>query len=796
MESISYCNNIMERASKRKLIPPSSPNINKIVGVPKLNPRIGHEYQVEVPSMITKSEMLKLPMHHAGSKLVHDEVENYGHHNNGAVSVTVDNLKRISDNGKESRTTYSQSVMTGGQPSNTENCQMVRSTLNDSWSNADVQSFFLGLFIFGKNFVQIKRFLENKGMGEILLFYYGKFYNSDEYRRWSVCKKMKGRKCITGHKLFSGRKQRELLSRLVLHVSEELKDVLQQVSKSYSEGRISLEEYISSLKSTVGLGALVEAVGIGKGKEDLTDPAVEHGKKTPVFPIPTSKTWSALGPSDIIKHLAGGNRLSKAKSNDLFREAIWPRLLARGWHLENLENQGSKNFVVFLIPGIEKFSRSKLVKGDHYFDSVSDVLSKVISEPNLLKLEDDETNVGSCNKEEAKNKSKEDVQPHNYHNCFLKHQASTNNSDHMKGTVFYTSSDFRELKTLPGKSVGKVEVDADDMEYNEGNKHTSKTSHRKGKLGAISTSGTEAAIIYSKNSSTDCKKAKHNRDATGQKEVNVKPDNNDTNKIAEKRKNQKTVSNGNQLKITIMSQSSQKARSGHSDLAVPPIKRQRLTACAKAETSRVLENFSGGLGSVKLTVCPKAETSNILENSSGGLGSEKWGLNHQQGVTLISSSAEGSLELKNEGRVFDGVCPEKGICCDKVEICESQDSNSISFSAHQVPLKSEDSEMMATAEEDGQGLNPNDIIPRRKSTRNRPLTVRALESLASEFLHAQKKQKRKGTLTLKDPFSTCCRRARTKVQLTGTPDSIEEQNLNEDSSVIDSISKPLDYIKS
>ena len=32
---------------------------------------------------------------------------------------------------------------------------------------------------------------------------------------------------------------------------------------------LSLEEYVSSLKSSVGLGVLVEAVGIGKGKEDL-----------------------------------------------------------------------------------------------------------------------------------------------------------------------------------------------------------------------------------------------------------------------------------------------------------------------------------------------------------------------------------------------------------------------------------------------------------------------------------------------------------------------------------------------
>ncbi|TKY52233.1 hypothetical protein E2542_SST23753 [Spatholobus suberectus] len=501
MESIGQdYDNIMEHASNRQLTPPSSPDISNIVGSPKLNPRIGHEYQVEVPSMIKESERLQLLMNPADSELVNDNSHCFPYRylgdNDGAVNITV---------------------------------PAAAANLNNSWSDADIKSFLLGLFIFGKNFVQIKRFLENKGMGEILSFYYGKFYKSDEYRRWSDCKKIKGRKCTTGHKLFSGRKQRELLSRLILHVSEEFKDTLQQVSKSYSEGRTSLEEYIFSLKSTVGLGVLVEAVGIGKGKEDLTSPAVEPGKKTQVVSIPTSKTWSSLEPNDIIKHLTGGCRLSKAKSNGLFWEAVWPRLLARGWHSEKLKNQGSvssKNFVVFLFPG------------DHYFDSVSDVLSKVIAEPNLLNLEVKETKVGGCNEEEAEKGSNEDGQPDNHHHRYLKHRASTNNADHMKCTVVDTSlvhrgksSDLMELKCLPGNSVGKTLVDADDIAYNKGNEHINKANHRKG-----------AAMIYSqKNSSNaDCQKAKHNRNATGQKEVNVNPDNNDTNKMAENRENQKT----------------------------------------------------------------------------------------------------------------------------------------------------------------------------------------------------------------------------------------------------------------
>ena len=143
------------------------------------------------------------------------------------------------------------------------------------------------------------------------------------------------------------------------------------------------------------------------------------------------------------------------------------------------------------------------MKGDHYFDSVSDVLSKVIAEPNLLKLEVVETKVGGSNEEDAETGSNKDSQPDNHHHRYLKHRASTNNADHMKCAVFDTglvhrgkTSDLRELKSLPANLVGKVEVDADDMVYNKGNKHVSKTKQGKGKLDDISPSGTETAKIY------------------------------------------------------------------------------------------------------------------------------------------------------------------------------------------------------------------------------------------------------------------------------------------------------------
>jgi hypothetical protein len=66
-------------------------------------------------------------------------------------------------------------------------------------------------------------------------------------------------------------------------------------------------------------------------------------------------------------------------ASDLFWEAVWPHLLTKGWHSEQQEDVRStkNNCLVFLVPDIEKFCRSKLTKETHYFDSVMEVLKTV-----------------------------------------------------------------------------------------------------------------------------------------------------------------------------------------------------------------------------------------------------------------------------------------------------------------------------------------------------------------------------------------------------------------------------------
>lgn len=66
-------------------------------------------------------------------------------------------------------------------------------------------------------------------MGEILSFYYGTFYGSEKYRKWSECRKIKSKRSVYGQRIFTGMRQQELLSRLQPHVSEESQNTLLEV---------------------------------------------------------------------------------------------------------------------------------------------------------------------------------------------------------------------------------------------------------------------------------------------------------------------------------------------------------------------------------------------------------------------------------------------------------------------------------------------------------------------------------------------------------------------------------------
>ncbi|KAL5983839.1 hypothetical protein ACLOJK_017935 [Asimina triloba] len=483
----------MEDVSACQFLSPSSSILSGIYGEPQLPTRIGSQYQVEVPTLPIELENLQLShspigivqvvdfetsiqiglpipvmwVHGVADQLKHKEMELIGNTIDAQTNKCVESEKVLDEMDVDSSV---QQVDTANHENKSEvtYCVPVPGLLGSSWSDAEQEIFILGLYIFGKNLLQVKRFVGSKEMGDIQSFYYGKFYGSDSYCRWSECRKMRNRKFIHGQRIFTGWRQQELLSRLLPHVSEECRNTLLEATKAFGEGKVSLEEYISTLKAMVGLEILVGAVGVGKGKLDLTGVSTEPVKTNPSVSsrseVPTGKACSSLTSAEIIKFLTGDFRLSKARSSDLFWEAVWPRLLASGWHSEQPKDDDyamsiSKPSLVFLVPGIKKFSRRKLVKGNHYFDSVTDVLTKVASDPMLLEFEA-EADHGSREQREngldSKAKFLKMSSLNHQRRCYLRPRVQNSGPHFMSFTIVDTSliddeksHKVRELRNLP-----------------------------------------------------------------------------------------------------------------------------------------------------------------------------------------------------------------------------------------------------------------------------------------------------------------------------------------------------------
>lgn len=196
-----------------------------------------------------------------------------------------------------------------------------------------------------------------------------------------------------------------------------------------------------------------------------------------------------------------------------------------------------------------------------------------------------------------------------------------------------------------------------------------------------------------------------------------------------------------------------------------PIKRRRLTACVKAEKSHITENSSVGLGSDKLGFSRSSSFRDANQNVCDSVSHQQ-----QQKESFTASLADRSVEENDEKGILKDCYQRKSVPCVQVEKCKSS-----TFNRPKVPSKSVNIKTMATAPEEGEhGLEANDsclasatqeiveqplrtpcdvdsleqqpdINPRRQSTRNRSLTVRALECIANEFLHVQSRHKRRDT---------------------------------------------------
>ncbi|KAF3545166.1 hypothetical protein DY000_02002615 [Brassica cretica] len=391
----------------------SSPYLNGINGEPQVLPRVGDEYQAEIPHLVPE---------HDRSKLIrcfglHPHLVTFGlpiplmwtrseKFKGFREAAEIEEEKRKPSCQPAARTKPRGIVLALPCQKNSKlkfewlgkSLYPFPGTLGEPWADSEREKFLLGLYLIGKNLVLLHRFVGSKKMGDMLSYYYGSFYRSNEYKRWVDGRKSgRSKQSVQGHKLLTGWRQQELLSRVSSHVSEECKSMLLQVYKAFREDRIELEEYVFSLKDMIGVNKLTEAIGIGKGKKDLTLEATKLNN--PGGGASKVRIRNDLPVADIVKFLTGEYRMSKTRSSDLFWEAVWPRLLARGWHSEQPKD-GPKNSLVFLVPEANKFSRRNMSKGSHYFDSLTDVLNKVALDPTLLDLNTDEEDIGSSKKEE------------------------------------------------------------------------------------------------------------------------------------------------------------------------------------------------------------------------------------------------------------------------------------------------------------------------------------------------------------------------------------------------------------
>ena len=251
--------------------------LDEIFGDPQVIPRVGDQYQAEIQPLVGECRSLQVVKEPIDSKVIMNvpnpfpmglpipliwsksEVESINgafefenseeshitsRPSHGCAEYKVESLDSVLGYGKDMRG-YSKLQPTTGTKLDVDLFfpQEPISKLNqvdrgpcplpgfssEVWKDIELDSFLLGLYIFGKNLILVKNFVESKVMGEILSFYYGKFYRSDPYRRWSECRKLRSRRCIHGEKLFRGWRQHELLSRLFSHLSKECQDMLLEV---------------------------------------------------------------------------------------------------------------------------------------------------------------------------------------------------------------------------------------------------------------------------------------------------------------------------------------------------------------------------------------------------------------------------------------------------------------------------------------------------------------------------------------------------------------------------------------
>ncbi|RZC63531.1 hypothetical protein C5167_025289 [Papaver somniferum] len=790
------------------------PDVKDICGKQQKIPRIGDEYQVGIlPDVVEVEPLTKSGMSDAG--IMVNVADSFVEPLPILIIWTNNDIGRRPDtdgslnskNVKPVRRSSNKEVVKIKEVKNEDEVYFAApGCLGNPWTDLEKEAFLLGLYIFGKNLVKVKKFVESKEIGDILSYYYGEFYRSAAHRRWSSSrnKDKRSRRCIQGTKMFKTWRQQKFLSCLLPRIPEESYSNLVEVSKNYEASNVYLEDYVSTLKATVGLEMLVEVFGIGKGKQDLTallsNPARNNQQVVPHPEIPVGKGWSTLTYDEIVGFLTGDYRLSKARSLDLFWEAVWPRLLARGWESKQPKNQigtGSKNPLVFMVPGVKKFSRKKLVKGEKYFDSVTDVLSKVASDPKLMELEDEagKGNISTQENDWDNKKMKHDSGGDSDHKrrSYLQPQPQPqpleSNSDPMKFTVIDTSMGddedsfpVRKLRSLPietteTSSSASLKLRSLPVETTETSSSASLSTHNEngstelanenGSKELANGSGSKelATVNGSKelaneksavDMSLNCtRKTSTSRSSEGMTDKDVRAGSLKFIITVSKKEmqikapvradvslhndiDQSTCNPDMDSKKPIKCQFSRRKKPSQSNCVSPVIKRRRLTACSEAKEICSKDSSSSTRGLKEEDCHLRLGSSNTRDN----LVSEV--MEFQENV-CSSSSGKGSPDENRFGKYIsqkEKYPPRISIDLNLPHVPSNVEIDEPFIKEVEIGQRNPSSEhppSPASGELAGGEQQPSDLASRRQGTRKRPLTTKALEALACGFLTTKRK---------------------------------------------------------
>lgn len=216
--------NRTEDASCEPTLLPEPEEDPNVFGEPKIFPRVGEEYQVLLPDLISWTEC---------DEQLRSEVKCEETANGFLLGLPLSIVWVQSgyDNGKCEPSDSEGKVRSViiGKGSNWSVSFPVPGSSYEQFSKMEEEIFLLGLYIFERDFVRLKNFMGSRNIGVISSHYYGKFYRSERYHTWLECRKTKGRKFACGQKIFTGLRQQELMARLLPQLSEEGRDKLLQV---------------------------------------------------------------------------------------------------------------------------------------------------------------------------------------------------------------------------------------------------------------------------------------------------------------------------------------------------------------------------------------------------------------------------------------------------------------------------------------------------------------------------------------------------------------------------------------